>query len=110
MEAAGTAVRKTFKYRLTPTPEHVRALETVLLRCRTLYNVALEQRKTWWWRGQGISATYYQQKAELPDLKVACPDYTEVHSQISQDVLFCEWNARSPRSSAASSTATHQGP
>ena len=39
-------VRKTYKYRLNPTPEQERALETVLLRCRTLYNVALEQRKT----------------------------------------------------------------
>jgi putative transposase len=81
-------VRKTFKYKLMPTSEQERALETVVWRCRTLYNVALEQRKTWWQRGQGKSATYYQQKAELPDLKAACPEYTEVHSQVLQDVLL----------------------
>src|SRR5215472_4351008 len=81
-------VRKTFKYKLMPTPEQARALETVLWRCRTLYNVALEQRKTWWQRGQGIGANYYQQKAELPDLKAACPEYAEVHSQVVQDVLL----------------------
>src|SRR5579872_6889947 len=63
-------------------------METVLQRCRTLYNVALEQRRTWWGRGQGIGASYYQQKAELPDLKAACPDYAEVHSQVLQDVLL----------------------
>jgi putative transposase len=52
-----------------------------------LYNCALEQRRTWWGRGQGKSATYYQQATELPDLKAACPEYAEVHSQVLQDVL-----------------------
>jgi transposase len=69
-------------------PAQERALETVLLRCRTLYNCALEQRKTWWGRGKGIGASYYQQKAELPDLKAVCPEYAEVHSQVLQDVLL----------------------
>jgi hypothetical protein len=54
----GEAVRKTFKYRLMPTPEQEGALKTVLWRCRTLYNVALEQRTTWWARGHGKRATY----------------------------------------------------
>ena len=82
------SVRKTFKYKLMPTQSQARALETVLYRCRTLYNVALEQRKTWWQRGQGISATYYQQQAELPDLKAAFPEYGEVNAQVLQDVLL----------------------
>jgi putative transposase len=81
------SVRKTYQYRLNPTPEQEQALETVLRRCHTLYNVALEQRRTWWQRGQGISATYSQQATELPDLKAACPDYAQVHSQVLQDVL-----------------------
>ena len=72
-------MRKTFQYKLNPTPEQERAMGTVLWRCRTLYTVALEQRKTWWQRGQGIGATYYQQKAELPDLKAASPEYAEVN-------------------------------
>jgi IS605 OrfB family transposase len=59
-----------------------------LWRCRTLYNVALEQRKTWWGRGQGVGAAYYQQKAELPDLKVACPEFAEVHAHVLQDVIL----------------------
>jgi len=85
------SVRKTYKYKLIPTPPQERALETVLSRCWTLYNVALEQRKTWWQReqcGQGKSATYYQQQAELPDLKAGCPEYAEVNAQVLQDVIL----------------------
>ncbi len=81
-------VRKTFKYKLAPTPAQAQTLEMVLSRCHTLYNVALEQRKTWWGRGQGKGATYYQQKAELPDLKAACPEYTDVHAHVLQDVIL----------------------
>jgi putative transposase len=80
-------LHKSYQYRLTPTPAQEQVLEVVVLRCRTLYNVALEQRKTWWERGQGIGATYSQQATELPDLKAACPEYAEVHSQVVQDVL-----------------------
>ena len=82
------SVCKTYKYKLKPTPAQEQALEAVLHRCRTLYNTALEQRRTWWERGQGKSATYYQQKAELPDLKAACPEYAEVNAQVVQDVLL----------------------
>jgi putative transposase len=80
-------VRKTYKYKLMPTPEQERALETVVWRCRDLYNTAREQRRTWWARGQGIGASYYQQATELPDLKAACPEYAEVNAQVLQDVL-----------------------
>lgn len=85
MEQQG--IRKTYKYKLNPTPAQAQALEVVLSRCWTLYNVALEQRKTWWQRGHEVSATYYQQAMELPDLKAACPDYAEVNAQVLQDVL-----------------------
>ena len=84
------SLRKTYQYRLLPTPALGQALAVVLLRCRTLYNIALEQRKTWWQRGQGRSATYYQyqQKAELPDLKAACSEYGDGNTQVLQDVLL----------------------
>jgi putative transposase len=81
------STRTSYKYRLTPTPEQEWVLEMALLRCRTLYNVAPEQRKTWWGRGQAIGATSYQQATELPALKAACPEHSEVHSQVLQDVL-----------------------
>jgi putative transposase len=84
VEATG---QKTFKYKLYPTPEQERALERILYRCRTLYNVALEERKTAWKRC-GVSVNYYQQKAELPDLKAGCPEYAEINAQILQDVIL----------------------
>jgi putative transposase len=80
------SVGKTFKYRLMPTPDQARALERVVWRCRTLYNTAVDERKTAWERCH-VSLSYYQQKAELPDLKADIPEYTEVHSQVLQDVL-----------------------
>jgi len=80
-------VRKTSQEQLRPTPAQERALENVLWRCRTLDNTALEQRITWWRRGQGIGATRFQQEAELQDVRAAFPDYAAIHSQVLQDVL-----------------------
>src|SRR5262245_52633277 len=80
-------VRKAYKYRLYPTSEQERMLDTVLWRCRMLYNVALEERKTAWERRR-VSVNYYQQKAELPDLKQACPEFAEVHAHVLQDVIL----------------------
>jgi putative transposase len=80
-------VRKTYKYRLYPTPEQEQRLDTLLWRCRTLYNVALEERKTAWDRC-GVSVGYYKQKAELPDLKRAYPEYAEAHAHVLQDVIL----------------------
>jgi putative transposase len=37
---------------------------------------------------RGISLTYYHQKAELPGIKEAMPEYSEVHSQVLQDVVL----------------------
>jgi len=34
------------------------------------------------------SVTYYQQKAELPDIKEAMPEYGEVNAQVLQDVVL----------------------
>jgi putative transposase len=88
MEQQLGSARKTYKYKLHPTPAQAQALEAVLWRCRMLYNTALEQRRVWWQRGQGISATYYQQKAELPDIKAAFPEYAAINGQVLQDVLL----------------------
>jgi putative transposase len=87
METDTDTIRKTFKYKLRPTPEQEQAMETVVWRCRMLYNAALEERKTAWDRCH-VSVNYYQQKAELPDLKADFPEYAQVHSQVLQDVLL----------------------
>ena len=79
-------VRKTFKEKLRPTPAQERELERVLVRCRTLYNTALEQRITAWTRCH-VSLTRYQQEAELKDLRAEIPEYAAIHSHVLQDVL-----------------------
>src|SRR5258708_17399699 len=79
--------RKTYKYKLQPTPQQAAALQETLRLCRQLYNCALEQRRVWWGRGQGRAATHAQQEAELPDFKAAFPEYAEVNAQVLQDVL-----------------------
>jgi putative transposase len=79
-------VRKTFKYKLNPTPEQERAMELVLHRCRELYNAALEERRDAWQKG-GVSITAVGQSAELPGVKEVRPEYRDSHSQVLQDVL-----------------------
>jgi putative transposase len=81
-----TTCRKTYKEKLRPTPTQARALERVLWHCRTLYNVALEQRITAWERYH-ISLTHYQPEAELKAIRAEFPDYAAVHSHVLQDVL-----------------------
>jgi putative transposase len=78
--------RKTYKYKLKPTPEQEHRLETVLWRCRVLYNTALEQRITAWQRCH-VSVSRYQQEAELKAIRAEFPDYAAIHSHVLQDVL-----------------------
>src|SRR6476646_9696062 len=80
-------LHKTYQYKLTPTPEQERALERTLMLCRHVYNAAVGERREAW-RLRGVSVTYYQQKAELPGIKTAMPEYGEVHSQVLQDAVL----------------------
>jgi putative transposase len=81
-----TACRKTFKYKLQPTPAQERELERVLRLCRQLYNVALEQRITAWQRCH-VSISRFEQEAELKAIRAALPEYATIHSHVLQDVL-----------------------
>ena len=83
---AEQAVRKTFKFKFKPTPEQERMLDRTLMLCRHVYNAAIGERREAW-RKCGVSVGYYQQKAELPGIKEAMPEYGEVHSQVLQDVV-----------------------
>jgi putative transposase len=82
-----TSLHKAFKYRLYPTPSQERVLERTLMLCHHVYNAAVGERREAW-RMRGVTNTYYQQKAELPDIKQAMPEYGEVHSQVLQDVML----------------------
>ena len=81
------SIRKTFKYKLKPAPEQERMFEHTLMLCRHVYNAAVEERREAWQKC-GVSVNYYQQKAELPGIKEAMPEYAGVHSQVLQDVVL----------------------
>jgi putative transposase len=74
-------VRKTYKYKLNPTPTQERELGHALGLCRWLYNTALEQRIIAWQRAR-ISLSRYQQEAELKDIRAEFPEYAAIHSHI----------------------------
>jgi putative transposase len=79
-------VRKTFKYKLKPTPEQEQAMAFVVRRCCELYNAALQERRDAWHK-RGVSVTVASQSAQLPEVKEARPEYRDIHSQVLQDVL-----------------------
>ena len=81
-----TTLRKTFKYKLKPTPEQEQAMAFVLRRCRELYNAALQERRDAWQKC-GVSVTLAGQSAQLPAVKEVRPEYGDIHSQVVQDVL-----------------------
>ena len=84
---SGQTARKTYKFKLKPTPEQAQSLDRMLMLCRHVYNAAIGERREAY-RMRDISVTYYQQKAELPGIKEAMPEYSEVHSQVLQDVVL----------------------
>ena len=81
------SVRKTYQYKLKPTPEQERALDRTLMLCRHVYNAAVGERREAW-HLRGVSVNYYQQQAELPGIKEAMPEYAEVNAQVLQDVVL----------------------
>lgn len=78
-------MRKTFKYRLRPTPAQEQMLRTTLDECRWLYNHLLEQRRAAY-EARGATLTLYGQQAGLPALKAERPSLATVHSQVLQNV------------------------
>ncbi|HEV2457738.1 MAG TPA: transposase [Ktedonobacterales bacterium] len=79
-------VRKTFKYKLQPTPAQEWELERMLMLCGTLYNTALEQRIAAW-QGCRVSVSRFQQEAERKSIRAELPEYAAIHSHVLQDVL-----------------------
>src|SRR5215469_5389935 len=78
---------KTFKCKRRPTPEQAAQLTGILRTCRELYNAALQERKEAWQQGR-VSVNYYQQKAQLPEIRAFREDCAAIHSQVLQDVVL----------------------
>jgi putative transposase len=93
-EYGARMVRKTFKYKLKPTPEQELPMAFVLRRCRELYNVALQERRDAWQKC-GVSVTVADQSAQLPNIKKVRSEYRDMHSQALQDLLARDWIERS---------------
>src|SRR2546428_1632886 len=95
---------KAYKYRLYPNKKQAEHLQWVLDRCRELYNSALQERRdayemtvkqhpdyydetTRKQLTQEHALNYNQQAAQLPEIKAIRSEYSDIHSQVLQDVL-----------------------
>lgn len=76
----------SYKYRLYPTKKQAEIIESQFNLCRWLYNTALEQRITAY-KKLGKYIAFIEQANELPAIKEQIPTFTQVHSQVLQDVL-----------------------
>ncbi len=79
-------MRRSYKYRIYPTPKQEKLLHDTLFSCFKLYNTALEHRREVY-RISKKSISCHEQHKELPLIKNEFPEYNQVHSQILQDVL-----------------------
>lgn len=79
-------IQKTFRFRIFPSKAQTTKLEITLDLCRFLYNSALQERRDAY-KLNRISLNYYDQANQLKEIKESNPEYKDVHSQVSQDVL-----------------------
>jgi putative transposase len=79
-------MQRTYKFRLYPTKEEQEKIHFALERCRLLYNRLLAERIVAY-KQTGLSLTYYEQKATLPERKQHIPELKNVHSQVLQNVV-----------------------
>ena len=86
MEQQRDSIRTTYTYKLMPTPDQDRAMESVLWRCRERYNAGLQERKAAWGK-RGVCVIFAMQSAQLPAIKEVQPDYRDRNAQVVQEVL-----------------------
>lgn len=82
--------RKAYRVRIHPTPAQEEAFRQIAGCCRLVYNLGLEQRRSFWraHRAQtGRSISWMGQKRELPALKEAAPFLREVPAHCLQMAL-----------------------
>jgi len=79
-------MRKTFLYETRVNQKTANNATQWLETCRTLYNLALDQRISIY-RQDRKTISVYDQANQLPELKTAYPEFKAVGSQVLQDVL-----------------------
>lgn len=77
---------RTFKYRIYPNKKQKVVIDKTLDLCRTLYNLALEQRIFAYTR-QKKNISKFDQYIQLVELKKEFPIFSEVHSQVLRSPL-----------------------
>ena len=77
---------KSYKYRLYPTKKQTETLEWTLRHCCELYNAALQERKEAW-KYAKKSVSYYDQSAQLPEIKEIRNEYKLIGAHVLQNVL-----------------------
>lgn len=83
---AESIIQKSFRFRIYPSKAQITNLEYTLDLCRDLFNASLQERRDAY-KLNRISLNYYDQANQLKEIKQTNPEYKDVHSQISQDVL-----------------------
>ena len=78
-------MRNAYKYRIYPTRSQTMLLNQELAAAQSLYNAALEQRRTAWKRRR-LSLSYFDQAKELKELR-ASDIQTPTNFSACQDVL-----------------------
>jgi putative transposase len=85
-ETEKQSLRKTYQFRIYPTSKQINVLEMWLGLCCDTYNAALDERKSAY-RMAGLTLSYAQQCAELPECKEVRPELGEVPAQVLQDAV-----------------------
>ncbi len=79
------SLRKTYKYKLKPTPAQERELDESCGMPQALQHRAGAAHHRL--RQRGVSLSRYEQEAELKDMRAEMPEYAAIHSHVLQDVL-----------------------
>jgi putative transposase len=79
-------VHKAYRFRIYPTDEQRVLLAKVVGLCRLVYNLALEQRRTFGRKGRNVG--YHAGANDLPALKAEFPFVKEAPSQCLQQALM----------------------
>lgn len=79
-------MKKSFKYYIRANNQTIQNATKTIDLCRTLYNIALEQRILIW-KYNRKSISRFDQMKQLPELKKCFPEFTKIPSQSAQDVI-----------------------
>ena len=75
------------KILIEPNKSQKEVIDFWIRRCRTLYNIALEERIEYY-RLTGKSLNVYEQKKELVDIKEFDASWKDIPNKCLQDVIF----------------------